>query len=71
VEEVVRVTTAPGEAEAEAFCELLRQNGIKCGHRPTAESDSPFEGFGSGGGMHEIVVRPEDLDTAKALLNED
>jgi hypothetical protein len=70
VEEVVRVTTVPGEPEAESLCQLLRQNGIKCAHRPTAEQDSAFENFGSGG-MHEIVVAPADLETARELLNED
>jgi hypothetical protein len=46
VDEGVRVTTVPGEAEAEAFCQLLRQNGIECAHRLTEEEDSPFENFG-------------------------
>jgi hypothetical protein len=69
VDELVRVTTAPGEAEAESFCELLRQNGIECAQRPTEEEDSPFEHFGPEG-MREIVVRPDDLEDARALLNE-
>jgi hypothetical protein len=68
VDEAVRVTTAPGEAEAESFCELLRQNGIECAHRLTSEEDSPFEHFGPEG-MREILVRPEDLDAARALLD--
>lgn len=67
MDELVRVTTAPGEAEAEAFCERLRANGIECAHRPTAEEDSPFEQFGPEG-VHEIVVRPQDLEAARDLL---
>jgi hypothetical protein len=70
VEEVVRVTTVPGEPEAEALCGLLRANGIKCGHRATLEEDSPFENFSSGG-IREILVAPEDLDTARQLLSEE
>jgi hypothetical protein len=69
--EVVRVTTVPGEPEAEAFCGLLRANGIKCAHRPTAEADSPFENFGGDGGIREILVAPEDLEAARELLNEE
>jgi hypothetical protein len=68
-QEVVRVTTVQGEPEAEAFCGLLRANGIKCGHRLTEETDSPFENFG-GDGMREIMVAPADLEAARSLLNE-
>ncbi|HSC51392.1 MAG TPA: DUF2007 domain-containing protein [Gaiellaceae bacterium] len=68
--EPVRVTTVPGEPEAEVLCGLLRANGIKCGHRPTEEDDSAFENFGGEGGTREILVDPADLEDAKALLNE-
>jgi hypothetical protein len=66
---MVRVTKVPGEPEAEAFCQLLRQNGIECVHGQTPEEDSPFEGIAPDG-MREILVRPEDLEAARALLNE-
>lgn len=68
-QEPVRVTIVQGEPEAEAFCGLLRANGIKCGHRLTEEVDSAFENFG-GDGMREILVAPEDLEAARALLDE-
>jgi hypothetical protein len=68
--EPVRVTTIPGEPEAEVFCGLLRANGIKCAFRPTDEEDSAFEGFGGEGGTYEILVDPADLHDARALLNE-
>ncbi len=68
--EPVRVTTVPGEPEAEVLCGLLRANGIKCAHRPTDEDDSAFENFGGEGGLREILVDPGDLDDARALLNE-
>jgi hypothetical protein len=63
----VRLTTVPGEPEAEALCGLLRSDGIECGHRETAEDDSPFEGFGAGG-MREILVHPSDLERARELI---
>jgi hypothetical protein len=66
VDEGVRVTTVPGEPEAEAFCMHLRSNGIECAHRLTPEEDSPFEGFGDG--MREILVHASDLEAARALL---
>jgi hypothetical protein len=69
VDESVRVTTVPGEPEAEAFCELLRQNGIECAHRLTQEDDSPFEHIAPDG-MRELLVHPSDLDAARALLQE-
>jgi hypothetical protein len=69
-QEVVRVTTSPGEPEAESLCQLLRQNGIKCAFRPTSELDSPIDNFGGLGGIYEIVVAPPDLETARELVNE-
>ncbi|MDX6506488.1 MAG: putative prokaryotic signal transducing protein [Gaiellaceae bacterium] len=70
MDDSVRVTTAPGEPEAEAYCQLLRQNGIECAHRLTPEEDSAFENFGGEGGIREILVRPADLERARELLNE-
>ncbi|HLM36375.1 MAG TPA: hypothetical protein VK287_01160 [Gaiellaceae bacterium] len=70
MDEGVRAITVPGEAEAEAFCMLLRSSGIECAHRLTLEEDSPFEGFGQDG-MREILVHPSDLEAARALLETD
>jgi hypothetical protein len=66
-EDVVRLTTVPGEPEAEALCGLLRSEGIECAHRPTAEDDSPFENFASDG-IREILVHARDLDRARELI---
>jgi hypothetical protein len=68
-EDVVRLTTVPGDAEAEALCGLLRSDGIECGYRPTAEADSAFEGFGGEGGVQEILVHQRDLERARELLD--
>ncbi len=67
MEDVVRVTTVPGEPEAEALCGLLRSEGIECAYRPTLETDSAFEGIG-GDGQQEILVHKDDLERARELL---
>ena len=68
MDEGVRLTKVPGEAEAEVLCGLLRSEGIECGHRPTVEDDSAFEGFGGEGGEREILVRESDLERARELI---
>jgi putative signal transducing protein len=67
VDEPVRVTVVPGEAEAEALCGLLRSEGLECAYRPTEEADSAFEGFGSDG-HQEILVHEADLERAREIL---
>jgi hypothetical protein len=66
-DDAVRLTTVPGEPEAEALCGLLRSEGIECAHRQTAEEDSPFEGIAING-IHEILVHPADLERARELI---
>jgi hypothetical protein len=66
-DDAVRLTTVPGEAEAEALCGLLRSEGIECAHRQTPEEDSPFEGIATDG-MREILVHARDLDRARELI---
>jgi Putative prokaryotic signal transducing protein len=68
VEEGVRLTTVPGEPEAEVIAQLLGANGIESAVRPTAEADSAFEGFGGEGGEREILVHPNDLERARELI---
>ena len=67
MDEGVRVTVVPGEAEAVSLCDLLRQQGIECAHRPTPEDDSAFEGIGSDG-LQEILVHESDLGRAREIL---
>ena len=67
MDEGVRVTVVPGEAEAVSLCDLLREQGIECAHRPTPEDDSAFEGFGFDGN-HEILVQESDLERAREIL---
>lgn len=67
-EEGVVVTVVSGEPEAEVVCGLLRSNGIECAYRDTDTIDSPLEDF-TAAGPREIIVRPEDLDAARELLD--
>ena len=67
MEEPVRLTVVPGEAEAEALCGLLRSSGLECGYRPTLEDDSAFENFASDG-KQEILVHERDLELAREIL---
>ena len=43
------------------LCGLLRTADIACNHR-AAQSGDAF------GGAHEVLVRPEDLEAAQAML---
>jgi hypothetical protein len=67
VADSIRLTTVPGEAEAEALCGLLRSEGIECAHRLTAEEDSPFEGIATDG-IREILVHEPDLERAREVI---
>jgi hypothetical protein len=65
-EEVV-LTVVSDEPEAEILCGLLQANGIECAYRDTEAIDSPLEDF-IAAGAREILVRPADLEAARALL---
>ncbi len=66
MDEPVAVTTVADELEADVVCGLLRASGLECGFRATGEEDSAFEGIG--GGRVEILVHPDDLETAREVL---
>jgi hypothetical protein len=68
MEDVVRVIVVPSETEAEVVCGLLRTAGLECAHRPTAELDSAVEGFDSSSGPHEVLVRAEHAEEARAVI---
>jgi len=68
-QEGVVVKVVSGEPEAQIVCGLLRANGIDCGYRDTDAIDSPLEDF-QASGQREILVRPADVETAKALLED-
>ena len=62
---VVKVVT--NEAEAEVDCALLREEGIKCGHRITNVGGGGL-GLAGGGGFREVCVAPADEQRARELL---
>jgi putative signal transducing protein len=66
-EEVAVAAVVASETEAELACGLLRDAGIECGYRDTAAIDSPLEDF-TASGAREILVHPDDLERAQALL---
>ena len=61
------LTVVKDEPEAEILCGLLQANGIECAYRDTEAIDSPLEDF-TAAGAREILVRPADLEAARALL---
>lgn len=65
--EPVVVTVLPNEIEAELACALLREEGIKCGHRMTNSAAGGL-GMASGAGAREVCVAPDDLARATELL---
>jgi hypothetical protein len=66
VADLVRVTLAANPAEADAIRGLLQTEGIESVRRQTDFGAGTMDGFS--GGQQEILVRPEDLDEARALL---
>jgi putative signal transducing protein len=66
-EDAVVVAVAENEPEAEMLCNLLRDAGIECGYRDTPPIDSTIEDF-TAAGRREILVHPNDLERARAVL---
>ena len=64
---VVVLTVVSSEPEAEALCGLLGSAGIECAYRDTEAIGTPLEDF-IASGPREILVHPEDLEAAQALL---
>jgi hypothetical protein len=67
MDEAVPLIRVSGEIEGDLVCGLLRSAGIECGHRPTEEIDSLVDNF-AGDGPHEVIVHPDDLETARQVL---
>ncbi len=66
-DELVVAGTATSEPEAAVVCGLLRTAGIWCASRVTNFGAGASDGL-SVGGPQEILVRPEDLETARQVL---
>ena len=65
--ELFRVTLAPNPAAAEAIRGLLETEGIQSVRRQTDFGAGTMDGFS--GGEQEILVRAEDLERARELVD--
>ena len=69
MDDVAVVKVVADEPEAQVVCGLLRSAGIECAYRETDALDSPARGL-HGCRPREILVRPTDVEAARALLGE-
>jgi hypothetical protein len=66
-EELVVVEVVATESEAELLCSLLRSAGIRCAYRVTNVGAGAADGLAVGG-PQEVVVRAEDVESAREVL---
>jgi hypothetical protein len=66
MDELVVVDVVPTESEAELLCGLLRTEGISCSHRQSNYGAGAADGMPTG--PREVVVRAEDLASAREVL---
>jgi len=69
--EPVLLTVVLNEIEADQIQSLLKFEGIESMQRPTDVGAGSIGGSGAMSGSREILVKPEDLDTAKAIIGEE
>jgi hypothetical protein len=66
--EPVQLMIVPNEIEAEQIRAMLELEGIEAMHRLTNFGAGAIDAGSSMAGAREILVRPEDLETARALV---
>jgi Putative prokaryotic signal transducing protein len=66
--ELVRLTIVPNEIEAEQIRSLLGFEGIESIQRLTDFGSGSIDAGTSGVGAREILVKPEDLEAARAIV---
>jgi hypothetical protein len=66
--DLARLTIVPNEPEAELIRSLLRTEGIESIQRKTDFGVGTTDASAVGSGAREILVRPGDLDAARALI---
>ena len=69
--DLVRLTVVMNEIEADQVQSLLKFDNIESMQRPTDTGAASIGGSGAMSGSREILVKPEDLDAAKAILGEE
>ncbi|MDQ3867129.1 MAG: DUF2007 domain-containing protein [Actinomycetota bacterium] len=67
-DDLVVVEVAGTETEAELLCSLLASAGIRCTRRQTNYGAGSFDGMP--GGPQEVIVRAEDLESARKVLRQ-
>lgn len=67
MDELVVVEVVASEPEAELLCSLLRSAGIRCTYRVTNVGAGAADGLAVGG-PQEVVVRAEDVESARDVL---
>ena len=70
-DELVRLTVVMNEIEADQVQSLLKFEKIESMQRPTDTGAGSIGGSGAMSGSREILVKAEDLETAKALIGEE
>ena len=69
--EPVLLTVVLNEIEADQIQSLLKFEGIESMQRPTNTGAGSIGGSGAMSGSREILVKPEDLESAKAIIGEE
>ena len=67
MDELVVADVVATEPEAELLCSLLRNAGIECTYRLSNYGAGASDGMPSGG-PQEVIVRSEDLASAREVL---
>ena len=69
--DLVTLTVVLNEIEADQVQSLLKFDNIESMQRPTDSGAASIGGSGAMSGSREILVKPEDLDAAKAIIGEE
>src|SRR5262249_46164089 len=69
--DLVPLTVVLNEIEADQVQSLLKFENIESMQRPTNTGAGSIGGSGAMSGSREILVKPEDLETAKAIIGEE
>jgi hypothetical protein len=67
MDDLAVVEVVATEAEAELLCSLLQNEGIRCTYRVSNYGAGAGDGLAVGG-PQEVIVRSEDLESARTIL---
>ena len=69
--DLVRLTVVMNEIEADQVQSLLKFDDIESMQRPTDSGAASIGGSGAMSSSREILVKPEDLEAAQAIIGEE